>query len=64
MNELIFESIYNESHIYKLIESRKISSAEDFFNSDGIRFLAGLLGGKKNIPSFSLTKIIRNTLPL
>ena len=54
MNDLIFESIYNKSHIYKLIESRKISSAEDFFNSNGIRFLAGLLGGKKSIPSFFL----------
>lgn len=54
MNELLFESIYNKSHIYKLIESRKINSAEDVFSDNGIRFLAGLLGGKKNIPSFFL----------
>lgn len=54
MNEILFESIYNKSHIYKLIESRKINSAEDVFSDNGIRFLAGLLGGKKNIPSFFL----------
>lgn len=54
MNELLFESIYNKSHIYKLIESRKINSAEDVFSDNGIRFLAGILGGKKNIPSFFL----------
>lgn len=54
MNELLFESIYNKSHIYKLIESRKINSADDVFSDNGIRFLAGLLGGKKNIPSFFL----------
>lgn len=54
MNELLFEFIYNKSHIYKLIESRKINSVEDIFSDNGIRFLAGLLGGKKNIPSFFL----------
>jgi hypothetical protein len=54
MNEILFESIYNKSHIYKLVESRKINSADDIFSDNGIRFLAGLLGGKKNIPSFFL----------
>ena len=54
MNEILFESIYNKSHIYKLVESRKINSADDIFSDKGIRFLAGLLGGKKNIPSFFL----------
>ena len=50
MNEKIFESIY--ANAIKLAESRKIASVEEFFEKDGIKYLAGLLNGKKNIPSY------------
>lgn len=55
MIESLFEEIYKSTH-ERFVESRKINSIEEFFEKDGIRYLAGLLNGKKNIPSYFLDK--------
>lgn len=38
--------------VYRLSESRKISSVDDFYERGGLKFIAGILGGKKFIPTY------------
>ena len=38
--------------VYRISESRKISSVDDFYEKGGLKFIAGILGGKKFIPTY------------
>ena len=44
------QSFFEE--VYRISESRKISSVDDFYEKGGLKFIAGILGGKKFIPAY------------